>query len=59
MKFFEQNIGNIYLLDHLMRQKIINICCCIIWWSRNPNFYPNFESLNGHLLIMDISKVHN
>jgi hypothetical protein len=57
MKFFEQNIGNIYFLDHLMRQNIINIYCCILRSSLNQNSYPNFQSFNGHLLIMDISKV--
>jgi hypothetical protein len=37
-----QNIGNIYLFDHLVRQKIINIYCCIIWWPQNQSFPSNF-----------------
>jgi hypothetical protein len=37
-----QNIGNICLLDHLVKQNIID-----------QSFSPNFESQNDHLLILD------
>jgi hypothetical protein len=33
-----QNIVTIYLLDHLMRQNIINIYCYTIWRPPNESF---------------------
>jgi hypothetical protein len=59
IKFFEQNIENICFLDHLVRQNIINIYCYIIWWSRNQSFSLNFQSSNGHLLILNFFKFQN
>jgi hypothetical protein len=38
IKFESKNIENIYLLDHLTRQKIINIYYCFTWWSPNQSF---------------------
>jgi hypothetical protein len=49
----KQNIIIIYLLDHLVRQKIINICYCIIWWSPNESFSLIFQLPNGQLLILN------
>jgi hypothetical protein len=37
-------------------EKIINRYCCV---APNQNFFPNFQSPNGHLLILDFSKVQN
>jgi hypothetical protein len=49
VKFFvlnlRQNVGTIYWLDHLMKQNIVNIYCCIIWLSPNPIFFPKFSTL--------------
>jgi hypothetical protein len=64
IKFYEQNIGNISLLDHLVRQNNCNIYCCIIKWFSNQSSSPNFQSPNDLLLILNFQKfgkneVHN
>jgi len=59
INFYEQSIGNIFLVDHLVRQNIICIYCYIIWWSPNQGFSPNFQFSNGHLLIIGFQKVMN
>jgi hypothetical protein len=41
----KQNIQNIYLLNHLVKQNIINVYYYIIWWLPNQSFCPNFQSL--------------
>ncbi len=43
----KQNIVNISLLDHLMKQNIINTYCCIIWWPPDESFSLIFQLLNG------------
>jgi hypothetical protein len=40
-----RNIENIYLLDHLVKEIIINIYYSIIWWVPNQSLSPNFQSL--------------
>ncbi len=56
MNFKQIYIRNIYVLDNLVRQNIINIYCCIILWPLNQTcFFPNSQCL----LILDFSKVWN
>jgi hypothetical protein len=56
IKFFEQNIGNIFFFwGSFNEANIINIYHYTIWWSPNQTFFLNFESPNGHLLILNFS----
>jgi hypothetical protein len=52
-------IANIYLLDHPMKQTIINIYFDIIWWPLNESFTLIFSFPNGQLLISNFPKVWN
>jgi len=46
IKFFEQNIGNIYFLDHLMKQNIINVAA-----YGGPQIKVSFQILNLQMVI--------
>jgi hypothetical protein len=46
IKFYEQNIGNIYFLDHLMKQNIINVAP-----YGGPQIKVSFQILNLQMVI--------
>ncbi len=51
-----QNIVNICLLDHLMKQNMINILLYHLM-APNPSFFPNFQLPKIQLLILNFLEV--
>lgn len=51
-----QNIVNICLLDHLMKQNMINILLYHLM-APNPSFFPIFQLANIQLLILNFLEV--